>query len=350
MKFENQLKEYKNKIDQFLIECLELEKQRASSVHPCNERILEFIIDFCSRGGKRIRPILLIKAYEAVVHHEVGGNDLTEITRTSICMELLEAYLLIHDDIIDQDETRRGGLAFHKMAQPLGGNKHFGLSSGIIAGDMLGCLAIKIIMESTFSESSKLRALNEFIEAELNCFHGELYDVILEHEDASEQELLKMIDLKTSSYTTQAPLVIGAILGQGTDGQIDILRAYGKLLGRAFQITDDILGTFGDEKTTGKPAASDIKQGKKTLLLIYALNHSSTQEIDLLHHSIGNKELTTNDIENVRQIFISTGALGFAQAAASQYAEQAKSVLEASNLSGKEFLIWLTDFVVKRKM
>ncbi|MBI4722374.1 MAG: polyprenyl synthetase family protein [Candidatus Stahlbacteria bacterium] len=345
MEFEIQLKEYKNRIDQFLLECLEPEKRRASSINPCNERILEFIIDFCSRGGKRIRPILLIKGYEAV-----GGNDLTEITRTSICMELLEAYLLIHDDIIDRDETRRGGLSFHKMAQKWSGETHFGLSSGIIAGDMLGGMAIKIIMASNFSESSKLRALNEFIEAELNCFHGELYDVILEHEDTSEQELLKMIDLKTSSYTTQAPLVIGAILGNGTDEQIAILREYGGLLGRAFQITDDILGTFGDEKTTGKPAASDIKQGKKTLLLVYALNHSSTQEINFLHHSIGNKELTTNDIETVRQIFINTGALDYAKISATRYAEKAKSVMEASNLSGKEFLIWLTDFVVKRKL
>lgn len=344
MEFSQKLKEYKVKIDRLLIERLLIEKQRASSVSEGNTKILDLIINFCSRGGKRIRPILFIKGYEAV-----GGRDIQEIMRISICIELLEAYVLIHDDIIDQDTIRRGGPAFHEMAKDWTGDVHFGLSSAIVAGDMLGNLSTKIIIEANFKETLKLRALNEFVEAELNCFHGELYDVILEKQSAAEEEFFRMVDLKTSSYTTKAPLVMGAILGNGTEEQIEILREYGRLLGRAFQITDDILGTFGDEQNTGKPAASDIKQGKKTLLLLHALQNANPQEAIFLRNAIGNKNLTPQQIEEVRKIFIRTKALDYAKDLASKYVAQANSTLSSSNLKETEFLTQLTYFIANRK-
>lgn len=345
MEFAREIKEYKIKIDRLLVERLELEKRRAMKVSSGNTKILDFIIDFCTRGGKRMRPILFIKGYESV-----GGKDIEEITRTSICIELLEAYLLIHDDIIDCDSMRRGGPSFHEMAKEWAKEVHFGLSSAIVAGDMLGSLATKVIMESNFSESLKLSALHEFIEAELNCFHGELYDVIIEREDVSEQEYIRMVDLKTASYTTKAPLVMGAILGNGNTEQIEVLREYGKFLGRAFQITDDILGTFGDKNATGKPVASDIKQGKKTILLLYALRNATPKHIDFLHNSIGNKNLTHHQIEEVRKIFIRTGALEYAKACAAKYAKEATSVLASSNLKKTEFLTQLTNFIVDRNL
>ena len=345
MDFWEEIKSYKHKIDTLLQNCLFAEKERAKSISSANEKIFDFVIDFCARGGKRIRPILFIKGYETV-----GGKKSSEIIRASISIELVEAYLLIHDDIIDEDSIRRGGPSLHCMAGEWK-DKHFGISSAIIAGDMLGGLATRVIIETSFPSELKLQALRELIGAELECFHGELYDVILEDEDeVGEEDLLKMIDLKTVSYTTSAPLVMGAILGEGTGEQIETLRKYGKLLGRAFQIIDDVLGTFGDAEKLGKPVGSDIRQGKKTLLLLYALKNA--QELEFLQHCLGKKDLTQVELQRVREIFKNCGALEYSRNKAIEYIGKAKSVLDSGNFKkeSKEFLNYLADFIIERKL
>lgn len=344
MNFKEELKSCKGKIDILLNEYLLVEKKRAKLVSSTNERIFDFIIDFCARGGKRIRPILLTKGYEAV-----GGKNISEILRASISIELVEAYLLIHDDIIDEDSIRRGGPSFHRMAGEWK-NEHFGISSAIIAGDMLRGLATRVIMGTSFSDELKMQAVHELIEAELECFHGELYDVVLEDEDeVKEKDFLKMVDLKTVSYTTVAPLIMGAILGEGSREQLETLRKYGKLLGRAFQLIDDILGTFGNEEKLGKPVGSDIRQGKKTLLLLYAMNNS--QESEFLQDCLGNKDLKHDDLQKVKKIFKECGSLEYSKKKAFEYAKEAKSIIDSAEFekSSKLFLTQIANFVIDRK-
>jgi geranylgeranyl diphosphate synthase type I len=288
---------------------------------------------------------LFIKGYEAV-----GGKG-DEIIDTSICVELLEAYLLIHDDIIDQDKMRRGGFSFHEMTAKWKGDPHFGLSSAIIAGNLLNGLAIQVLIEAPYPQELKMRALTEFINAEINCFHGELYDVILERIDATENDLMRMIDLKTASYTTKAPLIMGAILGNGSEKQIKILSEYGGLLGCAFQIIDDILGTFGDEEILGKPVTSDIEQGKKTLLLVYALDKVKGEELRFLKKCIGTKNISSYEFSRIKEIFEKSGALSYSQNKAAEYVKRAKLVLNLGDFDNesKMFLEELADFVIKRK-
>ncbi len=375
MNFSEEIKSYKIKIDALLREYLLAEKERARLVSSANEKIFDFVVDFCGRGGKRIRPILFIKGYEAVSRSVgIGGKDAGEIIRASISIELVEAYLLIHDDIIDEDSIRRGGPSFHRMAGEWR-NEHFGVSAAIIAGDMLGGLANQIIMETSFHPELKLRAIRELISAEIECFHGELYDVVLEDEDeVKEEDFFKMVDLKTVSYTTVAPLVMGAILGKGSSKQIEAFRKYGKLLGRAFQVIDDILGTFGEEKRTGKPVGSDIRQGKKTLLLLYALSQNPvtdsfgveenlqlvesshrllrSEDVEFLQHCIGNKDLKYGELQQVRKIFKDCGALEYSRNLATEYIKKAKLVLDSSDFKAetKEFLNYLANFIIERKL
>ena len=347
MEFEEEFKNYKIQIENALKEYLERERKRAITINLANVKIIDFIMDFCLRGGKRIRPILFIKGYQAV-----GGKNIKEIIRTSICIELLEAYLLIHDDIIDQAKKRRGGPTFHKMCEVWKNDIHFGISSAIIAGDMISNLATKVIIESNFKKELKLKALSEFVQAELDCFHGELYDVILEKQNKiKEIDFLKMVSLKTASYTTQAPLIMGAILGEAKESQIEILRKYGALLGEAFQIIDDLLGTYGDEAVTGKSVDSDIKQGKKTLFLIHALKHAKKEDKDFLQKIWGNKNLTTNDINKVKNILIKTGSMAYSKNEAQKLTNQAKTILQSGNFKPetKIFLDKLTDFIIERK-
>ncbi|MDD5530096.1 MAG: polyprenyl synthetase family protein [bacterium] len=346
--FELEVKEYKFRIEEFLKGYLEGEKKKLASISPASLQIMDFVIEFCMRGGKRLRAVLLIKGYEAV-----GGKKETEIVHTSICMELMEAFLLIHDDIIDNDPIRRGGPSFHKLVEEWKKDKAFGVSAGIMAGDMLSNLGASVILSSKFGEGCKLGALKEYNESLLSCFQGELYDVILENENkVSEAQLLKMIGLKTSSYTTVAPLVMGAILGGATDAKIKVFREFGILLGAAFQITDDILGSFGEEKKLGKPVNSDIRQGKKTLLSIYALDNASSSETKVLKRNLGNKNLTEKDFDDVREIFIKTGALDYAKSKARGYISKAKNLLISAKFESEptEFLLELSDFMITRKL
>jgi len=275
-------------------------------------------------------------------------------------VELLEGYLLIHDDIIDRDEVRRGGPSFHELTKAWYKEEfddedsgHFGVAFAILAGDMLGTLAINPILNANFDNRLKLRAIEELIQAEKRCYYGELHDVILEkQDDVTEENLFDMIGLKTASYTTEAPLVIGAILGDGTDAQIDTLRKYGKLIGEAFQIVDDLLGTFGNAKETGKPIDSDIKEGKKTLLVIHALQKANEEDRKFLQECLGNMNLKAGDLDRIKEIMIKTGAVDYSKEVASSLVAKAKRVLEDADLEpdSKRFLSNMADFILKRSM
>jgi len=353
MEFQKKLSWYKKKIDTYLKEFLEREKQEAPNSY--SKKIYEFILDYVLRGGKRIRPILSIEGYRAC-----SGKDINEIIKASLALELLEGYLLIHDDIIDRDKVRRGGPSFHELTKSWYteefGDKdsyHFGVAFAILAGDMLGSLAIKPIVDANFDNRFKLRAMEELIQAEKRCFYGELYDVILERKDAvTEEDLWRMLDLKTASYTTEAPLVMGAILGDGTDEQIDTLRKYGKLIGKAFQIVDDVLGTFGNVEETGKPIDSDIKEGKRTLLVIHALQKASEEERKFLQKCLGNMNLKASDLDRVKEIMVKTGAVDYSREVASSLVTEAKKAIEDASLESdsKIFLYDMADFILKRSM
>jgi geranylgeranyl diphosphate synthase type I len=353
MEFQEKLLWYKKKIDTHLKEFLEGEKQKAPNSY--SKKIYEFILDYVLRGGKRIRPILFIEGYRAC-----DGNDVDEIVKASLAVELLEGYLLIHDDIIDRDEVRRGGPSFHELTKVWykeefsdKDSEHFGVAFAILAGDMLGSLAIKPIADANFDNRLKLRAIEELIQAEKRCYYGELHDVILEKQDnVTEEDLFSMIGLKTASYTTEAPLVMGAVLGDGKDEQVDTLRKYGKLIGEAFQIIDDMLGTFGDAEKTGKPIDSDIKEGKKTLLIIHALQKANEEDRKFLRECLGNMNLRAGDLDRIKEIMVKTGAVDYSREMASSLVAKTKRILENADLEpdSKKFFFNMADFILERNM
>ncbi len=345
-----EMEELRQRINVSLLRFLEEKKKTAGDSY--NETLYSLLIDFATRGGKRLRPILLVETYRAS-----GGKDLDAVINVSLSMELVENYLLIHDDIIDRDDMRRGGASFHKMVErlieegggefPPGGDfSHFGLSCALIGGDVFSSMALLPILKSPFPEQMKVRALEEFALACEQCFRGELLDVVLERrEDVDEDEFIRMIDLKTGGYTTCLPLVLGGIFGGLED--VEVLRDYGKLIGRAFQIKDDILGTFGDNKKTGKPTSSDIRQGKKTLLTIYVLKNGTSQEKKFLRSKLGG-EVSEDDMERIRHI-MDCGAVEYSLKRIEYYTDLARETLLSSPLKYKNFLLQFTDYLKKRK-
>jgi len=351
LSFQQEVEEVKEKINERLFRFLEDKKRVAGDWY--NKKLYSLLIDFAMRGGKRLRPILMVEAYKAS-----GRENIDAIMDASLSMEFVENYLLIHDDIIDRDDTRRGGPSFHKMVERFMEEKdrelvqdrdftHFGLSCALIGGDVFSSLALLPILESPFPSRMKAMALKEFALACEQCFRGELMDIILEKRgDVDEDEFIRMVDLKTGSYTTCLPLVLGGIFGGLKD--LKMLGEYGKFIGRAFQITDDILGTFGDDKKTGKPTSSDIRQGKKTLLVIYVFKNAGSKERKFLKAKLGSN-VSEDDMERIKNIMVDCGAVDYSQKRIEYYTELARESLLSSPLKYKGFFLQFIDYLKKRK-
>ncbi|OYV02586.1 hypothetical protein CGW93_04710, partial [candidate division bacterium WOR-3 4484_18] len=194
-------------------------------------------------------------------------------------------------DIIDRDTVRRGGPTLHKVMESLLGDTHVGVSSAIVGGDLLLIQSIKPLLDTSFSESTKLHALECWLSA-----------VSMQKGQLDESDYFHMVDLKTVSYTTFAPIMIGAILAGADEHTKSCYKEYAIYLGRAYQVKDDLLGIWGNPNDllgiwgnpneTGKPVDSDIKEGKRTLLYIYAINHLSVGDREWFQHHWGNPNLT----------------------------------------------------------
>ena len=316
--------------------------------------IIENLKNFTLSSGKRIRPILFYFGY--VIG---GGKDRSEALKISIAVELIHSYLLIHDDIIDQDDFRHGNFSMHYSYAKKAKNdfknidsEHFGTSMAIVAGDLASTLGYKILANSNFSFDLKIRAVEKLNQIISNTIVGEALDVMLaEYSDVDVDRIFEMQKYKTAKYTIEGPLQLGAILAGANKDFLDSLSKYAIPVGIAFQIQDDIIGVFGDEKKIGKPVGADIREGKKTLLFAKALEEANDVQKQTLNDALGNEDINIDDIDRVRGIIIKTRSLEFSKNKAKELIEDAKKSLNDLEISteNKKFLNDLADFVVRRK-
>jgi geranylgeranyl diphosphate synthase type I len=213
------------------------------------------------RGGKRFRAALLAAAYEACG----GQGGAKTVAMAGAALELLQTYLLIHDDWMDGDDVRRGGPSVHAFLRGEFGSEHVGDTSAILAGDHASALAQELVLEGPLPADRLLAAAREFARIQEDVVYGQLLDVHAAVDDGLAVE--RMHELKTGSYTVRGPLVMGALLAGADAAQCDGLCAFARPLGVAFQLRDDVLGTFGDPGQTGKPSGNDIRRGKRTALI-----------------------------------------------------------------------------------
>lgn len=276
-------------------------------------------------GGKRIRPIICILSCKAV-----GGNK-NDAIKSGAAIELIHNFTLIHDDIMDKDELRRGVPSVHKK---------FGEYTAILAGDLLFAKAFDIcnpeIKEILAKASSKI------------C-EGQEFDMSFkERNNVRGEEYLEMIKRKTA-VLFEAAANSGAVIGQGNSKEIKALASYGLNLGMAFQIQDDILGIIAKEEKLGKPVGSDIVEGKKSLITITALEKLEGSKKQELIRILNKIENTKSEIDKVVEIFIKSNAINYCKEKANSYVENAKSSLkEIKSSEAKEDLIKIADFVVER--
>ncbi len=290
-------------------------------------------------GGKRLRPCLALVSCEAV-----GGRK-EDAIETAAALELLHNFTLIHDDVMDRDEFRRNVKTVHTL---------WGEPVAIIAGDALFAKVFEAVAANAKRldlPSDRMAELFETIsKASFEICQGQALDMLFERrEDVSEAEYLQMISSKTGALI-EASVKIGALLGRGKPDQVKALAEYGRLIGMAFQICDDVLGVIGKREKFGKPIGSDIREGKRTLLVVRALKVASPENKTTLLQALGNRRASESEVQKAIEVLRQTGAIDYAMDKARGFVAEAKSKLDALPDSGpKRFLLELADFTIERE-
>lgn len=327
----SEIVESANKVDSFIKQVVDINTE-PQPLYRASRQIID-------AGGKRLRPFLVLKSCKLVN----GKED--DAIPTASALELLHTFTLIHDDIMDQDEKRRGVPTVHTQ---------WGVPIAIVAGDLLFAKVYEAITRYTDTKSVKpkrvLQVMKEISEATITLCEGQTRDMMFEDkETVSEEEYLQMIQGKTAAlFETSARC--GGILGGGTKKQVERLGKFGHYSGMAFQIIDDVLALTADEKVLKKPVGNDIREGKRTLMVVYALKKAKTGQRQKILETLGNQSASPEQIQETIKLIDSLGAITYAKRLAEKYINKAKKALAIfPDSTDREDLLSLSDLIFDRQ-
>ena len=305
---------------------------RLSSISPL---LYENIKEFMSRDGKRVRPFLFVIGYLGF-----AKKAAPRLYRSAVSLELLHDFMLVHDDIIDKSETRRGRPSMHaNFNNYLAGYKNAKFSGqdlAIVAADVMYALALEAFLSAKEDKLNKERALRRLIRAAIFTGSGEFIELLLgikSIDEITKQDIYKIYDLKTANYTFSSPLSIGAALAGAKIEQINKIFNYGTYLGRAFQIKDDILGLFGQEAETGKSTLTDLKEAKKTILVWQAYNYSTKSGKAVIKNILSKKNSGRSDLLKMQNIVSGSGSLDYAKIEINRLIKKASCVIQTTKMN-----------------
>jgi geranylgeranyl diphosphate synthase type II len=321
--FDVRLEEWKRLINKRLSQVLDI-KRPAILFDP-----IEYVLE---SGGKRIRPILLILSCKAV-----GGN-VEDCLDAAVAVELLHNFTLVHDDIMDQDDMRRGRPTVHKK---------WDTDVALLAGDGLVALAYQALLRTQSPQINKMASI--FTDGIVELCEGQALDREFEsRKDVRLSDYICMIEKKTAKLLSVSAK-IGALIGAGQKEEVDLLGEFGHNLGLAFQIQDDLLDITTDENTLGKTFGSDVMRKKQTYLLIHALTHADTETKDRLNYLLSESKIHRDQVIEVKNLFEKIGSIEAAQSAIGQYLNSAKKNIDAlQSALGKEHLSSFLSYVSNR--
>ncbi|NTW46227.1 MAG: polyprenyl synthetase family protein [Candidatus Moranbacteria bacterium] len=310
--------------------------------------------DLVLAGGKRLRAALMCAGYFAA-----GGTDEQRILRTSMSVEFVHAFLLVHDDVIDRDDLRHGTETVHARYARYGKSvfhrpedaAHFGDSVAIIVGDLVAALGNDLVFRSGFPNERVFRALSELQRIVSYTVIGQAMDLSFEFRSGiGREDVLRMYEYKTAKYTVEGPLVLGALLAGGDEELIAALRSYAVPIGVAFQIRDDILGAFGTEEKLGKPVGSDVEEGKRTLPVLFALERASKVQRAGLERILSAGSVDADDLERFRSILRDTGALDLTTDSMLELVREGKRPIASPRVpeDARRFLVSMADYISER--
>ncbi len=295
-------------------------------------------------GGKRLRPLFAIAGFLGA-----GGSPDDEcIYRAAVSLELLQACALIHDDMMDGSDTRRGAPSMHRRFERshrerhgVGDSESFGHATALLIGDLALVWSTQALNLSGLS-AARLQAVNPIFDImRVELMAGQYLDMHGSSRDAmSIDDALKIATYKSGKYTIERPLHFGAALSGAAEEFLPIYTEYGIPLGIAFQMRDDLLGVFGDSSVTGKPAGDDLIEGKRTALIAYAQQNLATNELNEFAKLFGQKSLTLEEIDALRELIQRSGAVDFIEKLIEEKTILALSAIKSPKISqsGRELL------------
>lgn len=347
---------FKNQVEKYLRRFFDSKIKELDRTDIVAAELCGTIKNFTLNGGKRIRALLIWYGYQSA-----GGNNSKVAIGVAAAFELIHAFLLIHDDVIDRSDTRRFQKTIHiayrdnykKLAKRDPG--HFGNSMGILAGDLALSLVYEILdqVNREIRNPDVIEKINQIIQ---QTIIGETLDVVYSSiplgysnsgQNDNESIIHKIHLLKTAKYTVEGPLHTGLILAGANKKILNKFSKFSIPLGIAYQIKDDIDGVFGEEKKVGKSVVSDIQEGKLTLLIAKALEKSNSQQKKFLKNILGSNIVTKKDLEKVKDIMIKTEALKYSRVKISELTKKARHALASMKLKKDDFLYELINYLEK---
>lgn len=283
-------------------------------------------------GGKRLRPAFCYWGWRGA-----GGGDEDEILAAAAALELLHASALVHDDVLDDSDTRRGLPTVHRRFAARhtelnwhGSPETFGMNIAILLGDLLLVWTDELFHGSGLSLEALSRGRPVLDLMRTEVMSGQYLDLVEQATARSTVDgALRVMKYKTAKYTIERPLLLGgALAGTGARGLDTGYADYGAALGTAFQLRDDVLGVFGDPAETGKPAGDDIREGKRTVLAALAREKATPAQAEAFGRLLGNPDIDVAGVSEFREILTGTGALGESEKMIDRYVAEALAAVD----------------------
>ncbi|MCR2811426.1 polyprenyl synthetase family protein [Microbacterium sp. zg.Y1090] len=298
-------------------------------------------------GGKRLRARFCITGWRAVA--EAGGRRPgavpTEVIDAAAALEIFQAAALVHDDLIDNSDTRRGRPAAHRALEAghrdagwLGDEAEFGRSAAILLGDLLVAWSDDLFETGLRSATHAPTARQEYARMRRDVTVGQFLDIAEEAafrqspDSEHAERALRVASLKSARYSVQQPLLVGAALAGADASQHAALAAFGHPVGLAFQLRDDVLGVFGDAAVTGKPSGDDLREGKRTVLIAYAREALPAGARHTLDELVGDPLLDADQVAALQRTISESGALARVEALIADYTAEADRALRGARL------------------
>ena len=321
----------------------------SSDLSPVSDSLTSFLLD----SGKRLRPLFAYAGFAAA-----GGNLEKSATRAMAALELLQACALIHDDLMDGSDTRRGKPSIHRHFESIhvqdqldGFAPQYGLSAAVLLGDLALVWSDQMLNSAGLTVEQYARVMPFYNEMRVELMAGQFLDI---HEqtqkDTSVDRSMKIARYKSGKYTIERPLHLGAAMTSASKNVTDALSAYGLPLGEAFQLRDDLLGVFGDPSVTGKPAGDDLREGKRTVLIAMTNERQSESQREIARKYFGKPDIDAEGVAILQEIIESTGARAELEATIDRLTEESLTAAQSHVFTddGKALLVELANIATKR--
>jgi geranylgeranyl diphosphate synthase, type I len=325
----------RHRVEKALAGYLATQRTHLATVDPDMDTVADVLESFVLGGGKRLRPAFAYWGYRGA-----GGHDDDRVVATVAALELVQASALIHDDVMDGSDMRRGEPAVHRRfatghhrAGWRGDPDAFGTAAAILLGDLCLIWSDDMLHSGGLEEVPLARARPVFYRMRTEVTAGQYLDMHTQATgDNSTARATKVARFKSAKYTVEHPLLLGAALAGAGPAVTAAYSGYGLPLGEAFQLRDDVLGVFGDPARTGKPAGDDLREGKRTYLVAAAYEAADPAARAALDAGLGDPELDASRVERLRDIITATGALARTEKRIAELASVALDALATVSL------------------